>query len=76
MADRSYSVLFICTGNSARSIMAEATLNHLGHGRFKAYSAGTIPRGTVHPMTLDVLTESNYPVEKVAQQELDRVRSS
>ena len=65
MADPSYSVLFICTGNSARSIMAEATLNHLGRGRFNAYSAGTVPRGAVHPMTLDVLTESNYPIENL-----------
>jgi arsenate reductase len=58
-------VLFICTGNSARSIMAEAILNHLGRGTFNAYSAGTNPRRTVHPMTLDVLTESNYPVENL-----------
>ena len=64
MTDRSYSALFICTGNSARSIMAEAILNHLGRGRFGAYSAGTVPRGAVHPMTLDVLTE-NYSVENL-----------
>jgi arsenate reductase (thioredoxin) len=65
VADRSYSALLICTGNSARSIIAEAILNHLGRGRFKAYSAGTVPRGAVHPMTLDVLTESGYPVENL-----------
>ena len=62
MADRIYKVLFICTGNSARSIMAEVMLNHLGRGRFRAFSAGTHPRGAVHPMTLEVLAERNYDV--------------
>jgi arsenate reductase (thioredoxin) len=62
VADRIYNVLFICTGNSARSIMAEAMLNHLGRGLFSAFSAGTHPRGAVHPMTLEVLTERNYDV--------------
>lgn len=63
MVNRIYNVLFICTGNSARSIMAEVMLNHLGRGRFRAFSAGTHPRGAVHPMTLDVLTERNYAVD-------------
>jgi arsenate reductase len=62
VADPIYNVLFICTGNSARSIMAEAMLNHLGRGRFRAFSAGTHPRGAVHPITLEVLTERNYDV--------------
>jgi arsenate reductase len=57
-----FNVLFICTGNSARSIMAEVTLNHLGGGRFKAFSAGTRPRGAVHPITIEVLSERGYDV--------------
>jgi arsenate reductase len=60
MANTLYNVLFICTGNSARSIMAEAMLNHIGRGAFRAFSAGTRPRGAVHPMTLEVLAERNY----------------
>lgn len=57
-ADRIYNVLFLCTGNSARSILGEAMLNHAGAGRFRAFSAGSTPKGQVHPMTLAVLSEA------------------
>jgi arsenate reductase len=63
MADRPYNVLFLCTGNTARSILAEGILRKDGAGRFKAYSAGSQPKGTVNPFALKVLKELGYPAE-------------
>ena len=62
------NVLFLCTGNSARSVMAEAILNRLGRGKFRAFSAGSHPTGRVHPLTLQTLRNAHYDVSEARSQ--------
>lgn len=66
-----HNVLFLCTGNSARSVMAESLLNHWGQGRFTAYSAGSHPKGQVHPLTLETLERSHLPTEGLRSKSWD-----
>ncbi len=71
MTDRPYHVLFLCTANSARSILAEALLNHLGAGRFRGFSAGSFPAGEVHPLALALLNSVALPTEGLRSKSWD-----
>jgi arsenate reductase (thioredoxin) len=68
---RVYNVLFLCTGNSSRSIIAESVLNRLGAGRFRTYSAGSFPKGAVHPYTLELLERHDYPTDNLRSKSWD-----
>ena len=74
MPQKIYNVLFLCTGNSARSILAEAIMNREGRGRFKAWSAGSHPKGKIHPYTLDLLARMNFDTKFARSKDLGRIR--
>jgi len=66
-----YNVLFLCTGNSARSILAESLMNHWGQGRFKGYSAGSFPKAQVHPFAIELLNQFGMPTEGMRSKSWD-----
>lgn len=71
MSERAYNVLFLCTGNSARSLLAEAILNREGQGRFKAYSAGSHPKKEPHPYTIELLKKLNHDTSSARSKSWD-----
>src|SRR5579871_1275174 len=75
MAVQPYNVLFLCTGNSARSIIGEALLNQCGRGKFRGFSAGSHPRGAVHPIALELLQRMNLPTEGLRSKSWDEFGS-
>jgi arsenate reductase len=71
VSERIYNVLFLCTGNSARSILAEALINHWGRGKFRGFSAGSQPKGEIHPMAIRLLTTYQLSTERLRSKSWD-----
>ena len=71
MDDRPYNVLFLCTGNSARSILPESLINHWGKGKFRGFSAGSHPKSQVHPIAFELLKQLNLPTEGLRSKSWD-----
>jgi arsenate reductase len=75
VSNKAYNVLFLCTGNSARSIIAECVLDRLGKGRFRAFSAGSFPKGEVHPYARDLLRRQGYRIDNLRPKSWSEFRS-
>src|ERR1700689_612804 len=76
MANRQFNVLFLCTGNSSRSVMAECAMNRWGEGKFRGFSAGSHPAGVVHPLTLELLSGLQYDTRRLRSKSWDEFATS